>query len=104
MIGALLAEEYGVAVTFRESTVICVERVLGCGQAVEVIGTATNPFLATVGLRVEPADVGVGVSFAPGGRAGLDAAGLLRRRRGTRSGRRWSRAGTAGRSPTAASG
>ena len=64
VIAVLLAEEYGVAVTFRESTVICVERVLGCGHAVGVIGTDTNPFLATVGLRVEPADVGSGVSFA----------------------------------------
>jgi ribosomal protection tetracycline resistance protein len=63
VIEALLAEEYGVAVTFRESTVICVERLLGTGHAVELIGTDTNPFLATVGLRVEPADVGAGVTF-----------------------------------------
>jgi len=63
VIGALLAEEYGVPVTFRQSTVICVERLLGCGHAVEVINTGSNPFLATVGLRVEPAAVGAGVSF-----------------------------------------
>jgi ribosomal protection tetracycline resistance protein len=63
VIGALLVEEYGVPVTFRESTVICVERVVGTGRAVEVISTGSNPFLATVGLRVEPADVGAGVSF-----------------------------------------
>jgi ribosomal protection tetracycline resistance protein len=63
VIGALLEEEYGVAATFRESTVICVERVRGTGAAVEVIGTPSNPFLATVGLRVEPAPVGAGVSF-----------------------------------------
>ena len=63
VIGALLVEEYGVPVAFRESTVICVERVLGTGRAVEVINTDSNPFLATVGLRVEPVDVGAGVSF-----------------------------------------
>ncbi len=63
VIGALLVEEYGVPVTFRESTVICVERVLGTGRAVEVVNTDSNPFLATVGLRVEPAEVGAGVSF-----------------------------------------
>ncbi len=63
VIGALLVEEYGVPVTFRESTVICVERVLGTGRAVEMVNTDSNPFLATVGLRVEPAEVGAGVSF-----------------------------------------
>lgn len=63
VLGALLAEEYGVAVTFRESTVICVERLIGTGQHVEEIATPTNPYLATVGLRVEPAPVGAGVTF-----------------------------------------
>lgn len=63
VIGALLAEEYGVEVTFRPSSVICVERVLGTGRALEVINVGSNPFLATVGLRVEPADVGAGVTF-----------------------------------------
>lgn len=63
VIGALLAEEYGIEVNFRESTVICVERLLGTGHAVEVIETSSNPFLATVGVRVEPADLDAGVSF-----------------------------------------
>jgi ribosomal protection tetracycline resistance protein len=60
---ATLAEEYGVPVTFRETTTICVERVRGTGSAVEVIDVPPNPFLATVGLRVEPAPVGAGVRF-----------------------------------------
>ena len=63
VIGALLAEEHGIEVTFRPSSVICVERVLGTGHALEVINTGSNPFLATVGLRVEPADVGAGITF-----------------------------------------
>ncbi len=63
VIGALLSEEYGVEVTFRESRVICIERLVGCGSAVEVIETDTNPFLATVGLRVEPAEIGAGITF-----------------------------------------
>lgn len=63
VIGALLAEEHGVAVTFRESTVICIERLAGTGQHVEEIATPTNPYLATVGLRVEPAPVDAGVTF-----------------------------------------
>jgi len=63
VIGALLTEDHGVPVTFRESTVLCIERVLGTGRSCELIGTESNPFLATVGLRVSPAPVGAGVSF-----------------------------------------
>ena len=66
VIEATLAEEHGLAVTFRETTTICVERPVGVGAAYELIGTGSNPFLATVGLRVEPAPVGAGTSFRLG--------------------------------------
>jgi ribosomal protection tetracycline resistance protein len=58
VIGATLADEYGIAVTFRETTTICIERPAGTGAAVEIIDVEPNPFLATVGLRVEPAEGG----------------------------------------------
>jgi ribosomal protection tetracycline resistance protein len=58
-----LAADYGIAVEFRETTTICVERLVGTGEAVELIGKRPNPFRATVGLRVEPADAGAGVTF-----------------------------------------
>ncbi len=60
---ATLADEYGVGVTFRETTTICIERPIGTGAAVWTIATDPNPFLATVGLRVEPAAVDAGVRF-----------------------------------------
>ncbi|MEV8413396.1 translation factor GTPase family protein [Streptomyces niveus] len=63
VIQATLVGEYGVDVTFRETTTICVERIAGAGSAVEVMGKDPNPFLATVGLRVEPAPPGSGVEF-----------------------------------------
>ena len=63
VIGSLLEEEYGLAVRFRDTAMICTERLIGTGAAVELIGTDSNPFLATVGLRVEPAPVGTGVDF-----------------------------------------
>jgi ribosomal protection tetracycline resistance protein len=63
VVQATLASEYGVHVGFRETTVICVERLAGCGSAVEFGEVEPNPFLATVGLRVEPAPVGTGVLF-----------------------------------------
>ncbi|CAN5443136.1 TetM/TetW/TetO/TetS family tetracycline resistance ribosomal protection protein [soil metagenome] len=62
VVAATLASEHGVPVTFRETTTICVERVVGTGEAVELIGVEPNPFLATVGLRVSPAPAGAGVS------------------------------------------
>lgn len=63
VIQATLADEYGLAVTFRETTTICTERVRGPGSAYEIIDKEPNPFLATVGLRVEEAPVGGGVEF-----------------------------------------
>ncbi|GAA4586955.1 TetM/TetW/TetO/TetS family tetracycline resistance ribosomal protection protein [Planotetraspora phitsanulokensis] len=58
-----LAADYAVDVDFRETTMICVERPVGTGTSVEVVGRASNPFLATVGLRVDPAAPGSGVRF-----------------------------------------
>ena len=63
VIQATLAEEYGVAVGFRETTTICIERPIGSGSAAEYIAKAPNPFLASVGLRIDPAPVGSGVQF-----------------------------------------
>jgi ribosomal protection tetracycline resistance protein len=66
VIQATLAGGYGLDVTFRETTTICIERPAGAGEAFEVIGVEPNAFLATVGLRVEPAPVGSGLSFRLG--------------------------------------
>ncbi|MFE2601227.1 GTP-binding protein [Streptomyces sp. NPDC059396] len=63
VIQATLADDFGVDVTFRETTTICVERPVGSGEAVEIMGKDPNPFLATIGLRVEPAPPGSGVEF-----------------------------------------
>jgi ribosomal protection tetracycline resistance protein len=63
VIQATLAEEYGLEVSFRETTTICIERPSGVGEAVERLRADSNPFLAGVGLRVEPARTGAGVTF-----------------------------------------
>ncbi|MEU9875725.1 translation factor GTPase family protein [Streptomyces phaeochromogenes] len=63
VVQATLADEFGLDVGFRETTTICVERPVGSGTAVEFNGKDPNPFLATVGLRVDPAPVGSGVEF-----------------------------------------
>jgi ribosomal protection tetracycline resistance protein len=64
VIEATLASEFGLDIAFEESTVIYVERLAGTGNAVEMIFREPNPFLATVGLRVEPRPEGAGNSFA----------------------------------------
>ena len=43
VIEATLADEYGVAVTFRETTPICVERPVGTGAAVEIDREGRQP-------------------------------------------------------------
>jgi ribosomal protection tetracycline resistance protein len=60
VIQATLAADFGIDVAFRETTTICVERPIGTGRALE---KAPKPFLATVGLRVEPAPVNSGVEY-----------------------------------------
>jgi ribosomal protection tetracycline resistance protein len=76
VIGETLARVYGVEVTFSPTRTICVERLLGPGEALEVIRAAThtnisgksspeskNPFGATLGLRLEPGAIGSGLTF-----------------------------------------
>ncbi|GAA2416489.1 TetM/TetW/TetO/TetS family tetracycline resistance ribosomal protection protein [Streptomyces pulveraceus] len=62
VIQATLADEFGIGVTFRETTPVCLERPNGSGAAYEIIGQGENPFLATVGLRIDPAPVGSGIA------------------------------------------
>src|SRR5260221_12924248 len=63
VVQATLAEDFGIDVGFRGTTTICIERPAGSGAAVEMIGIQPNPFLAGVGLRVDPGAAGSGVQF-----------------------------------------
>jgi ribosomal protection tetracycline resistance protein len=63
VIAATLASEFALQVTFRDTTPICIERPLRVGEAVELLNAATNPFAATLGLRVEPRSIGAGVDL-----------------------------------------
>lgn len=68
-----LLTEYDIEVEFKETTTICVEKLVGIGTAVEFQPTSRvgapefnqkiNQFLATVGLKVEPGEIGSGVQF-----------------------------------------
>jgi ribosomal protection tetracycline resistance protein len=76
VIGATLERDYGIAAEFRETTTLCIERPAGVGEADQVIRAktktnitgrssplSTNPFVATLGLRVEPGPPGSGIAF-----------------------------------------
>jgi ribosomal protection tetracycline resistance protein len=63
VIQATLANEFGLEVTFRETTPIYIERPIGAGEAIEFLHAESNPFLATIGLRVGPAQNASGIAF-----------------------------------------
>jgi len=65
VIEATLKDEFGLEVSFRESTTIYIERPVGSGVAVERMtkDKDVNPFLATIGLRVDPGPAGSGIEF-----------------------------------------
>jgi ribosomal protection tetracycline resistance protein len=64
VIEATLAAEYGLEAGFRETTPICVERPVRTGAAEEILHAPGNPFLATLGIRIDPAPPGSGIGFA----------------------------------------
>jgi ribosomal protection tetracycline resistance protein len=63
VIQATLANDFGIDVTFRETTTICIERPVSTGEAIEILHAESNPFLATVGLRIDPAPYDSGIEF-----------------------------------------
>ena len=63
VIGSVLADDFGLAVTFCETTTIYIERPAGAASALEVLTSDDHPYSATVGLRVEPGPAGSGLEF-----------------------------------------
>ena len=74
VIGATLERDFGIAADFRETTTVCIERPARIGEAEEIIHAktksnitgrssplSTNPFIATLALRIEPAPAGSGI-------------------------------------------
>jgi ribosomal protection tetracycline resistance protein len=63
VIEATLANDFDLDVEFCETTPIYIERPVRVGDAVEVLNAESNPFLATIGLSVEPAPAASGILF-----------------------------------------
>ncbi|MBY2913245.1 elongation factor G [Rhizobium leguminosarum] len=64
VVQSTLLTDFGLEAGFEESAVILVERLMGTGEGLQILFKEPNPFLATVGLRVEPRPEGAGNSFA----------------------------------------
>jgi ribosomal protection tetracycline resistance protein len=78
VIQATLAADFGIDAAFRETTTICIERPAGVGEAAESMSEETNPFRATIGLRIVPAAAGSGVGFRLGIERGALPVAFLR--------------------------
>jgi ribosomal protection tetracycline resistance protein len=63
VIEATLLTDYGLETSWTGTTPICVERPVRTGSAEEILHAPENPFLATLGIRIDPAPPGSGVEF-----------------------------------------
>jgi ribosomal protection tetracycline resistance protein len=63
VIQSTLADDYGIEAGFGETTTIYIERPVRAGRAVELLTSDANPYMATIGLRIEPGPVLSGVHF-----------------------------------------
>ena len=63
VIESTLKTDFGLDVDFQDPTPIHIERPQRRGEAIEVLYTDTNPFRATVGLRIDPAPANSGIEF-----------------------------------------
>jgi ribosomal protection tetracycline resistance protein len=63
VIGTTLATDFDIDVSFHDTTTICIERPIGTGSDLELLQWDSNPYSATLGLRIGPAPTGSGVAF-----------------------------------------
>jgi ribosomal protection tetracycline resistance protein len=66
VIQALLEERFGIASSFEDTSVVCIETVVGSGSATEQIGVGDNPYLAGIGLELRADPMIDGVEFSAG--------------------------------------
>ncbi|MGG4307894.1 translation factor GTPase family protein [Bacillus anthracis] len=66
VIETTLFEKYNLQVTFSNTRVVCIEKPIGIGSSVEVMGEKANPFYATVGFKVERGELNSGITYKLG--------------------------------------
>ncbi|PEJ67054.1 elongation factor G [Bacillus wiedmannii] len=63
VIEVTLFEKYNLQVTFSNTRVVCIEKPIGVGNSIEVMGEKTNPFYATIGFKIERGELYSGISY-----------------------------------------
>jgi ribosomal protection tetracycline resistance protein len=64
IIESSLALDYGLEVDFLETMTVCIERPARSGEATELLTSDANPYMATLGIRIEPGPQDGGIKFA----------------------------------------
>ncbi|EJS69706.1 MULTISPECIES: elongation factor G [Bacillus] len=66
VIETTLFEKYNLQVTFSNTRVVCIEKPIGVGNSVEVMGEKANPFYATIGFKIERGELNSGITYKLG--------------------------------------
>ncbi|RKF52731.1 tetracycline resistance protein [Bacillus wiedmannii] len=66
VIETTLYEKYNLQVTFSNTRVVCIEKPIGVGNSMEVMGEKANPFYATIGFKIERGELNSGITYKLG--------------------------------------
>ncbi|PGV80996.1 elongation factor G [Bacillus thuringiensis] len=66
VIETTLYDKYNLQVTFSNTRVVCIEKPIGIGNSVEVMGEKANPFYATIGFKIERGELNSGITYKLG--------------------------------------
>ncbi|WP_242212902.1 translation factor GTPase family protein [Bacillus cereus group sp. BfR-BA-01383] len=66
VIETTLYEKYNLQVTFSNTRVVCIEKPIGVGNSMEVMGEKANPFYATIGFKIERGEFNSGITYKLG--------------------------------------
>ncbi|EEL81557.1 GTP-binding elongation factor protein, TetM/TetO [Bacillus cereus AH1271] len=63
VIETTLFEKYNLQVTFSNTRVVCIEKPIGIGNSIEVMGEKANPFYATIGFKIKRGELNSGITY-----------------------------------------
>ncbi|CAI8995714.1 hypothetical protein EMIT079MI2_90134 [Bacillus sp. IT-79MI2] len=63
VIETTLQEKYNLNVSFSDTRIVCIEKPIGIGNALEIMGEKNNPFYATIGFHMKPGAPGSGITY-----------------------------------------
>ncbi|EEM10741.1 GTP-binding elongation factor protein, TetM/TetO [Bacillus pseudomycoides] len=63
VIETTLHEKYNLNVSFSDTRIVCIEKPIGIGNALEIMGEKNNPFYATIGFHMKHGAPGSGITY-----------------------------------------